>query len=783
MTVNHILADLEFSSNFEIRQRALEVLAQRIAEAAVSAREALSPFLVAADPYQKAVIESPAHTVRLVAPAGAGKTQTIINRVLHRVRQGLAPDRTLLLTFDRAAVSSIRLKLRDKLAELGADLTGLQIQTLNAYGYAVLRDCFSAEYKPVVETRRQYGLVRELLQGLRSRSEERYAALPEYLAHRYYLEFFSLLKNNLFDPRAIDSQAATDFLLQAPQATPFFPFPDDRSFVTETIQAILWLYQGYERLLRRDRVLDFDDQKLRSYILLNRNPAVLDGLRAQLDEVIVDEFQDINRLDFVLIEAVARTSSLVVTGDDDQAIYGFRGCTPEYIIDLEEHLGRQVESHELQINYRCPPVIVEHADRLIRHNTWRIPKTPRAASDATAQIHVVSSLSAGLEAKSIAALIQHVRSTESAIRYKDFAVLYRTNAQSLPLQVEFILNEIPYYVRPQDSILQNENLAKLLSILRVKVALDKGTKPSVADATRAVCAFFRYIEPRAVNRVNAALLRSENFLDNIHSPQFHDLLPPKGRSLLPFAMQELLATRYLLDALDVVARRFYGVYGMIGSLEEVVEERVPLGEVYEIAASFHGDTEDFVRAFDAALARARATKAGQDHRGGVPLLTYFRSKGLQWHTVILTTCNEGLIPHHKAEVEEERRLFYVAMTRASSNLVLSYVKSVCDCSVPPSRFLYEAGLLKEPEKKRKTTRSKAIRTPTPDRAAASDAVPAGALVASVNSKMFHRPECGSARRIGKSSLVTYQTADEAINAGKAACSKCNPSTESKDSSD
>ena len=151
----------------------------------------------------------------------------------------------------------------------------------------------------------------------------------------------------------------------------------------------------------------------------------------------------------------------------------------------------------------------------------------------------------------------------------------------------------------------------------------------------------------------------------------------------------------------------------------------------------------------------------------MPLLTYFRSKGLQWHTVILTTCNDGLIPHQRAEVEEERRLFYVAMTRASSNLVLSYVQSVCSCKVQPSRFLYEAGLLEKPEtgRKRKTVTEGAAKAPA--------ASPTG-YVATAKSKAFHRPECRSVSELANVRLITYRTRDKAVQSGKRPCRQCKP---------
>ncbi|NLY02439.1 MAG: UvrD-helicase domain-containing protein, partial [Rhodopirellula sp.] len=692
--------------------------------------------------------------------------------VLHRIQHGLKPERTLLLTFDNAAVNSIKLKLHDKFAELGVELSGLRVLTLNAFGYSILRDCFHQEYKPVIASRRQYSLLKTLRNQLRQHSSEHFGALPEYLAGRFYLEFFSLLKNNLFDPCAVDAQAMTDFLLEAPQAEVFYTNPSERA-VTKTIQAIIWLYQGYERLLQRERTIDFDDQKLRPYVLLQQNLATLGAIQGQVDEVVVDEFQDINRLDFVLVQAIADKATLVVTGDDDQAIYGFRGCTPQYIIDLEKHLRRPIESHELQVNYRCPPVIVEHADRLIRHNTWRIPKTPRAAGDAVAQIHVVSSLSAGLEAKSIVSLIQRVRADDAAVRFRDFAVLYRANAQSLPLQVEFVLNGIPYYVRKEDNIVENEQLRKLLSILRTKLALDQGTAPSKEDAARTVCSFFRYIEPHAAARLEAAIKRSETFLSDVNSQAFYDLMPDRGRDLLPMAMRELIRTPSLLATLHVIAEKFYGVYGMIGSLEDVVAERVPLGEVFEIAAGFRGDTRDFVQTLEGTINRARESNAGQDHREGVPLLTYFRSKGLQWHTVILTTSNEGLIPHVKAEVEGERRLFYVAMTRASSNLFVSYVENACGSKVAPSRFLYESGLLEKEPKKRKKGLERLGLPPRPVPASVTPAPPGG-YVASKTSIVFHLPGCSVAKKIGEKNIVKFATREEAVHARKHPCSKCKP---------
>jgi DNA helicase-2/ATP-dependent DNA helicase PcrA len=692
-SVNHIYSDLEFSDDFEIRQEALNELEERITQAPVGILAPLQAFVPVADPYQEKVIESDAKTIRMVASAGSGKTQTVLNRVLRQVQCGVNPSRLITLTFDNSAASSLKTKLHEQLSSLGTRLDGLRIQTLNSFGYNFLRDRVPSEFKNVIRPERPTRLIKEGLEALEQKSQERFSALPQNLENRFYVEFFSLLKNELFDPRSPNPQAFADFMLQRVQAQEFFQNGRDPDKSQKIVQSVLWLFMAYERALQRDQVIDFDDQKLRTYTVLRDSAHLREPLQNSFTEIIVDEFQDINRLDFVLIKLLAERCSLVVTGDDDQAIYGFRGCTPDFIIDLEKHLERPVTSYELQMNYRNPPNLIDHANRLISRNTYRIPKQPVASRNDYCEIIVASTLSAGLEAKAIVSFIGTVRRGNTGIGYKDFAVLYRTNAQSLPFQVEFILNDVPYFVRAQDNILENEVLERLLGFLRLKLKIQSNQQPEAKDAVLTIQSYFRFIDGRTRNRLLDLFNLQDDFFETLALDRFLQILPKAARSQLIPAIQEAVGIRSLTKTLDVLGKRFNGLRGMIGSLEDVLEERVPLGEIYEVAANFKGNTKEFVRTMERALERARQTGAGRDENG-VALLTYFKSKGLQWHTVILSTCNDGLIPHKKAPVEDERRLFYVAMTRASSNLFISYVKKSCNNAVAPSRFIAEAGLMK-----------------------------------------------------------------------------------------
>jgi DNA helicase-2/ATP-dependent DNA helicase PcrA len=418
---------------------------------------------------------------------------------------------------------------------------------------------------------------------------------------------------------------------------------------------------------------------------------VLATVQRRYDEVIVDEFQDINKLDFSLIDAITKKARLIVTGDDDQAIYGFRGCTPSYIIDLDKHLGREVKSFELRRNYRCPNNVVHHATRLIRNNTWRIEKDPVAVRSDKATIKVVQSTTATAEAKMIATAIERIRRKNDSLGYGDFAVLYRTNAQSLPIQLQFILRNIPYNVREDDNILHNEELEKLLGVLRTKLAVQRGAAVRPADAILTLKAYFRYLDQRATPRLESFFEAEQPFLNALTSERFYSILPKARDSRLAGAVSDVVKAPSLFKSLDVLAKSFKGVRGMVGSLEEVIDNDVPLGEVYELAASFRGRIDAFVDTIDGALKRAKDEQAG--HReNGVVLATFFKAKGLQWHTVVITSCNQGIIPHKRAPIEDERKLFYVALTRASSNLIASYLKTSCKTKVAPSCFLTESGL-------------------------------------------------------------------------------------------
>ena len=471
----------------------------------------------------------------MVAPAGSGKTQTIVERVLGRIAEGVPAERVLVLTFDRAARRSLVERLAKRSRERGIDASSCTVSTLNAFGAALLRRHAPREPRAVADE--------ALADRLLAKACAEIGASEELALHGTILrELFALLKNALHDPRSGGRKQFARFLARDPVAA------DRIAELSANVprsdrDTIAALYAATEREMRRARVLDFDDQKLRALAILEGKD-VRATVERSWSEVVVDEFQDINRLDFELVRRLAGSADLVVTGDDDQAIYGFRGCSSEFIVGLERHLGREVESHELSINYRNPPNLLAHAVRLVRHNRGRIPKSPVAAR--TDEARVVVAPTGGLDGE--AGGLAH-RARKAMLRGRtpdELAVLCRTNAH---------------------------------------------------------CAIVA---------------------ERLHSAG----IPCRVRT----------------------------------------ESR------------------------DRSGAAARSAEPSTDTSEAVTVATYFRAKGLQWPVVFLPGCNEGMIPHPRAPVDGERRLFYVALTRASQELVVSWVAVPRD-EARPSRFLSEAGLL------------------------------------------------------------------------------------------
>lgn len=674
-------------------------------------------FTIEADDEQRRFIKSDAEIIRLLAPAGSGKTQSIVNRILYKASQGQPLKSFLVLTFDNAASISLREKLAQGLAAHGIRSNeSPDVLTLNKFGYQLIRGILQDRIG-----RRELGgepakalqeSVKRALDTVKTRHPSEYSLLPAKLARRVYLDLISALKSNLLLPDKLldrDSESlqrlaklAEDTQLFAPWLGGFAAGTGLRSSPTKVLTLLVHIYKLYEDTNRDHNLIDFDDQKLLPYLQLSSNVDLARVATGNYRTVIVDEFQDINRLDFELIRVLANQKNLAVIGDDDQCIYAFRGCSPDYIINLDKHLGCSFETHILETNYRCPANVVEMGNRLIANNEYRVRKSQIADRKDIADIKLWHCLNSASEAQVIARFIRKIYNERqgTGFRYSDIAILVRINSQSLPLQIALILEDIPYHCRKEDNIIVSTTMRKLLGLMRLHISLLQDPRHvSVEDSQLLLECWFPYTDAARVRQFHQLAVTHGGYLRLISAQP--DTL--RGLSLEKEGFRE--AVRRLgqplkpLELVQLVSKNFKSLGGIVGTLEDAIEDHLPLGELVDIASRFKGTTLQFYRHMQGLLDKVENGLYHDKEGDAVNILTYFRAKGRQWDTVVIPGVNQRVIPLGNQPLESERRLFYVAVTRVASNLVLSFVRNAVGARVDRSQFIAEMGMTKAEEKR------------------------------------------------------------------------------------
>jgi DNA helicase-2/ATP-dependent DNA helicase PcrA len=666
-----------------------------------SVRPPQSAFSFDSDADQRRFIETDAPIVRLLAPAGSGKTQSIANKVVAASLRGLRIESFLLLTFDNSAASSLRQRIQEAL-DSRAIGGRAQVYTLNSFGNRLLHGPLRTDERGLALGEKpehvQREAVRKALHRLGNDRRDLSTLLPRRLALHVYVQFISVLKNNLILADQLHTEATRRDLLKLCRSTrvlePWLAAnadaPDLAATTAQVLNALCGVYVYYERTLRDTGHIDFDDQKLLSYIRMKEESSLRRAATVGFQHVIVDEFQDINILDFELVRLLAENKRLSVVGDDDQAIYGFRGCSPAFIIDFAKLLGLGVEEHVLATNYRCPRNIVRLSTALIRNNVYRIEKNPVSASAVDADVRVWHCANTATEAQIIARQVRRIAdSSGGRVRLADVVVLFRMNSQSLPLQLSLILGNLPYHCRREDNILLSDTMQRILDLARLSVELKADAGYISREASRLLCdCYFRYSPEELADSLHEAAVRCHGYLPAARR------LEGTGKFTASFtaAIESISGDVPPFQLLKTLGKRFDNLGGLIGTLEDAVDNRVPLAELVDVASRFQGSSADFVRWLGDLVQRAQGGLYHSEPGDAVNLLTYFRSKGRQWHTVFLPGVNQRVIPHARATLEDERRLFYVAVTRATANVCISYVRRTVGDKVDPSQFIGEMGL-------------------------------------------------------------------------------------------
>jgi DNA helicase-2/ATP-dependent DNA helicase PcrA len=678
------------------------------------------------DSSQKKFCHSEADYIRLLAPAGSGKTLSLLWRCKYLYEnRGEKTVRFLLFTFTRVA----RDELKDVLARNPAFVDirkAVRIETLNKWGLNYLRGIESGlEVK--AGKRDFHFLVKNTLRPIWSANKKLTPIIQKnQFKYNTIMELFDTLKSSGFRHDAknlVDHfEEQYEWLIEHGcegyiqrnilQPLEDLEFLQSSQSLGGTAKLFLEFWRDSSNHLWNSAIITLDDQKYWSLVKLEEK--YKDSFFPEPNRyhhIMVDEFQDINPLDLRLVDTLRRVnqSTLLIVGDDDQAIFEWRGSTPNFIISPSEHFAVDFENHKLEANYRSPKNIVEHSQKLIANNTFRVPKTVTPMQTTVAKI-VVKSYDSHMD--SIQAVLNLARAAQENEERKAIAVIGRKKSQLIPLQILLTSNNISYYAKQDLNVLLSYVFGDLKEIL---IAIASQTE---RKSPKEVCNSFL----RMTNKVETYDLRREEqkklyyYLIQQRPHTVVDALrlfgnfdgSLRGKSgaaqTIKYyeAITNILECGTVADAVNEIGVEFAGFRKHFAKSEDdIFYKEPPFLYLAEYATRYGDDFFGFIDHVEEAIDLMRDSGLNEDeidtdYWAPVHLMTAQSAKGKEFDTVIILDVNDGIFPSKLAEtareIEQERRVFYVAVTRAKKNLLMFPVKRILDRPVTRSPYIKEMGI-------------------------------------------------------------------------------------------
>jgi len=605
----------------------------------------------------------------ILAGAGSGKTRVLTHRIAYLVGRGVRPDRILAVTFTNKSAGEMRERVERLLS---APLDGFWVSTFHSASLRILRREGPRLGLPrdfvVLDEKDSLDLIRRAIADLKL-DEEMFP--PRQIQHR-------------IDRAKGEGKGPGEFL--APD------FPGAMNFGN--------IYAAYQSLMREVNGLDFGDLLLNTVELFKNHPDILRRYQTQFSHIMVDEYQDTNRVQYLFLELLNRVNrNLCVVGDEDQSIYRWRGADLNNILDFERDFP-EAKIIRLEQNYRSTRSIIRASSALIEKNQLRKGKTLWTEREDGHPVLAISSRSERNEAASVAHLVEHLFSED---RYApgDLAVFYRTNAQSRPIEDELSRRRVPYQLvgslRFYERKEIKDSIAYLRAVLNPEDSLSLRRIINVPARGIGKQALTRAEEIRKRDRVSLSRAFRRGLMEKI--------FPPASSRRIEnfFHTMEMLRNVAAEESLPNLIHRILDETGYVEALEHSRTEESRgrlenLGELINAARDFWERGEGGVVEYLDQVALVNEVDELQDSSRTVKLLTLHNAKGLEFPVVLIVGIEEGLLPHAHSlrepeELEEERRLFYVGMTRAKERLYLFSARERRFFGISslskPSRFLLD----------------------------------------------------------------------------------------------
>ena len=586
----------------------------------------------------------------VLAGPGSGKTLTIVNRVKYLIeKQKVRPEEILVVTFTRFAAAEMKSRLCLVMGKRDLPVT---VGTFHGIYYGILKWAYRMNQENILSETEKYQILRGVI------NKERMEIFDEEDFIQDIAAEIGKVKNNRI------------------------PLEE---FVSEKCSADAFrnIYRNYEQHRKELKKIDFDDMLVLCYELFRSRPDVLAQWQKKFRYVLIDEFQDINRIQYDVIRMLAQPeNNLFVVGDDDQAIYGFRGADSELMLGFGKDFPN-AKQILLGMNYRSTANIVQNSLKLIENNVERYSKKLEANREGGSCLHIQEVKDPVEEAEYVLEEIQKCK--ENGIKEEEIAILFRVHTDARAVVEAMVERKIPFQMKEHLPNIYEHFIAKdIMAYFRLATG-----KRRRQDFLQVMNRPKRYLGRDSVSGSQVSFEDMRKFycdkdwmIDRIDQFEWDVKMLMK---MAPYAAIQYIRKRIGYD--DFLKEYAFTHQINRSDLNEV------LAEIEEAAKAFSSVEEWFAHVEEYTETLKVKEKERNRPRPGVRLMTIHASKGLEFKQVFLIAANEGRIPYQKAktdkEIEEERRLFYVAMTRAKDFLKICYVKIKNGKEVTPSRFVEE----------------------------------------------------------------------------------------------
>ncbi|CAG0953690.1 MAG: UvrD-helicase domain-containing protein [Bacteroidetes bacterium] len=635
---------------------------------------------------QRKAVENTEGPVMVIAGAGSGKTRVLTYRIAHLINKGVDPFQILALTFTNKAAKEMKERIVRITSE--SDAKSLWMGTFHSVFSRILRSEAEKIGYPshfsIYNTDDSKNLLKDIIKGFNLDDKQ-------YKTNMVFSRI-SAAKNNLISANA---------------------YINDKNIQAEDTQRRLpeigRIYLAYEQRCSKASAMDFDDLLFKTNILLRDFPEVLYKYQSRFKYILVDEYQDTNYSQYLIVKKLAaRFQNICVVGDDAQSIYAFRGANIQNILNFQKDYS-DAQTFKLEQNYRSTKSIVNTANRIITFNKEQLPKEVWTDNENGEKIKVFQTLTDKEEGETIASGIYSRHLSEHA-PFSDFAILYRTNAQSRSFEEALRKRNIPYRIFGGISFYQRKEIKDLLAYFRLvinpndeesfkriinyplrgigKTSIEKimvladQHQVSLWDIASKASHFGNDFNTGLIQKINEFITTIKSFSTLLFTQNAYEL----GNQI---AQTSGILKELFSDTSPEGVSRYENIVELLNGLKEFVEDAQK--ENPKIIPTLDEYMQEIALLTD-------ADKESEEDKNTVSLMTIHMSKGLEFGHVYIVGLEEGLFPSQlstqsRTDLEEERRLFYVALTRAQKSVTLSYALTryrwgqLTQCE--PSRFLEE----------------------------------------------------------------------------------------------